>query len=107
MTLEEILRTALAKGATDVHLKAGVMPVIRRNGTLRPLQSNAATLTGDQVETMAYGLMDEKQRKQFEDFNEIDLGYGISGLGRFRVSIFKQRGTTRMVVRNIPFKVPT
>lgn len=107
MNLEDILRTALAKGATDVHLKAGVMPVIRRNGTLRPLQSSAPVLTGDQIQAMAMSLMDEKHLKHFEEFHEVDLGYGISGLGRFRVSIFRQRGTTRMVIRNIPFKVPT
>jgi twitching motility protein PilT len=107
MTLEEILRAALQKGATDVHLKAGVMPVIRRHGTLRPLTTNAAPLNGEQIEVMANELMDEKQRAHFNEHREIDLGYGISGLGRFRVSIFRQRGTTRMVIRNIPFKVPT
>lgn len=107
MTLEDILRLALQKGATDVHLKAGIMPVIRRYGTLRPLQSNAAPLTGDQIESMAMSLMDEKQKAQFHEFNEIDLGYGVSGLGRFRISAFRQRGTLRMVIRNIPFKVPT
>lgn len=107
MTLEEILKTALQKGATDVHLKAGVMPVIRRNGTLRPLQSSLPPLTGEMIEGMAAGLLTEPQRRVFEEFKEIDLGYGFSGLGRFRISIFKQRGTTRMVIRNIPFKVPT
>lgn len=106
MNLEEILRSALQKGATDVHLKAGVMPVIRRNGTLRPLSANTPPLTGDEIESMAYGLMDEKQRRIFEEHRELDLGYGITGLGRFRISVFKQRGTMRIVVRNIPFKVP-
>ncbi|MBX3021047.1 MAG: type IV pilus twitching motility protein PilT [Bdellovibrionales bacterium] len=107
VTLEEILKKALEKGATDVHLKAGVMPVIRRNGVLRPLGSSAPILNGNQILEMAMGLLDEKQRAHFEEFREIDLGYGISGLGRFRISVFRQRGTTRMVIRNIPFKVPT
>jgi twitching motility protein PilT len=107
MTLEEILRTALQKGATDVHLKAGVMPVIRRHGTLRPIDVSAQPLTGEQIEFIAFGIMDDKQRAIFDEFREIDLGYGISGLGRFRISVFKQRGTCRMVIRNIPFKVPT
>jgi twitching motility protein PilT len=107
MTLEEILRTALQRGATDVHLKAGVMPVIRRHGNLRPLQSNAKAMTGEEIEGMAMALMDDKQRAVFQEYREIDLGYGISGLGRFRISVFRQRGTTRMVIRNIPFKVPT
>ena len=107
MTLEEILRNALQKGATDVHLKAGVMPVIRKHGSLRPIDANAAPLTGEQIEFMALALMDAKQRAIYEEYRELDLGYGISGLGRFRISIFKQRGTVRMVIRNIPYKVPT
>lgn len=107
MTFEEILRAALQAGATDVHLKAGVMPVIRRHGVLRPLSSTAPSLTGEQIEKMALGIMDKKQLAVFEEHRELDLGYGISGLGRFRISVFKQRGTMRMVIRNIPFKVPT
>lgn len=106
MTLEELLRQALQKGATDVHLKAGVMPVIRRNGGLRPLSGNTPPLTAEQIESMAYSVMDDKQREQFHKDREIDLGFGVSGLGRFRLSIFRQRGTIRMVVRNIPYKVP-
>ena len=107
MTLEEILRLSLQKGATDVHLKAGVLPIIRRNGTLRPLAANLIALSGEEIAAMADGLMDHNQRAHFQEHNELDLGYGISGLGRFRVSIFKQRGTCRIVIRNIPFRVPT
>ena len=107
MTLEDVLRTALQKGATDVHLKAGVVPVIRRNGTLRPLSSNSVPMTGAEIEQLAMGVMNEKQRAQFAETNEVDLGHGVKDLGRFRISIFRQRGTVRMVVRNIPFKVPS
>jgi twitching motility protein PilT len=106
MTFEEILRAALAKGATDLHLKAGIMPIIRKHGTLRALQANAAPLTGEQIDAMATSLLNDKQKDAFLKNKEIDLGYGISGLGRFRISIFRQRGTTRIVVRNVPFKVP-
>ena len=107
MTLEQILRLALQKGATDVHLKAGVMPVIRRHGALRPIDASAAPLTGEEIEHIATSLMDERQLATFNEYREIDLGYGISGLGRFRISVFKQRGTVRMVIRNIPYKVPS
>lgn len=106
MTIEELLRAALQKGATDVHLKAGVMPVIRRHGTLRPLSSSMPPFTAEMIETMAYSVMDDKQREQFHKNREIDLGFGVAGLGRFRLSIFRQRGTIRMVIRNIPYKVP-
>jgi twitching motility protein PilT len=106
LNLEDILRAAVAKGATDVHLKAGVMPVIRRHGTLRPLNANSQPLSGEEVEAMALTLMDEKQRAHYAETREIDLGYGITGLGRFRINVFKQRGTTRIVARVIPHKVP-
>ena len=106
MTLEEILRLSLQKEATDVHLKAGVVPVIRRHGNLRPLNSSALPMTGAEIEALAMPLLNEQQRRAFDDAGEVDLGLGLKDLGRFRVSIFRQRGTTRMVVRNIPFKVP-
>lgn len=105
--LEEILRMALQKEASDVHLKAGIMPVIRRHGILRPLAANLPALSGEEIEQMAYSMMDERQKQHFHEYKEVDLGHGISGLGRFRISVFKQRGTTRMVIRNIPHRVPT
>jgi twitching motility protein PilT len=107
MTFEEILRAAMQKGATDVHLKAGVMPVIRKHGVLRPLAADLGALSPTDIDQMADALMDRTQRAHFAEYHEVDLGYGISGLGRFRVSVFRQRGTTQMVIRNIPFKVPT
>lgn len=106
LTIKSILEMALAKNASDVHLKAGIMPVIRRHGTLRPLAANLPTLSGEDINNMALEVMDAKQKEIFENEREVDVGYGISGLGRFRFSIFKQRGTTRMVIRNIPHSVP-
>ena len=106
MTFDEILNAAIQKGATDVHLKAGIMPVIRRHGLLRPLNSTTPPLTGEMIERMAMDLLNERQRAQLLEQNEIDLGHGVSGLGRFRISIFKQRGTYRIVARIIPHKVP-
>lgn len=107
MTLDELLRSALQKGATDIHLKAGVMPVIRRHGALRPLSSNIPPMTSEEIEKLAAEVLNPKQKAHFDLHREIDLGYGVSGLGRFRISIFRQRGTIRMVIRNVPFKVPS
>lgn len=104
--LEDLLKLAMQKGASDVHLKAGIVPVIRKHGALRPLASNMPTLTGEQIEEMAIAMMNHRQRQQFEEFWECDLAYGVSGLGRFRINAFKQRGTTRLVIRNIPHNVP-
>ncbi len=107
MTLKEILQLAMKKSASDVHLKAGIMPVIRRHGVLRPLAANMSPLSGKEIESMALSMMDPRQKAHFLEFHEIDLGYGVSGLGRFRVNVFRQRGTVRMVIRNIPYVVPT
>ncbi len=106
MTLNDILTIAVKKQASDVHLKAGLVPVIRKHGKLRPLQTGVPQLTAAEIEQMTNEILDEHQREHFAKHKEIDAGYGITGLGRFRVNIFRQRGSIRMVIRNIPFNVP-
>jgi twitching motility protein PilT len=105
VTLDDILKLATQKGASDVHLKAGIIPVIRKHGTLKPLSASYTPLTGEELEAMAYGLMDDKQKQHFEKYKDIDLSYGLPGLGRYRVNVLMQRGTVRMVIRNIPDKI--
>lgn len=107
VTLVDILTAALKKNASDVHLKAGLVPVIRKHGKLRPLESGMTQLTSAQIEEMAMGILDEEQRRVFLNMKEVDVGFGVSGLGRFRINVFRQRGSVRMVIRNIPFNVPT
>ncbi len=107
MKLDEILTLAIKKDASDVHLKAGLVPVIRKHGKLRPLQNGLPQLSNQDIEEMAYEMMDADQRKAYVLNKDIDLGYGVSGLGRFRINVFQQRGSTRMVIRNIPFQIPT
>lgn len=104
--LEEILKVAMKKEASDIHLKAGIVPVIRRFGKLRPLSSKATPLDSHQIDEMAFGILDENQKEAYRENKQIDLGFGVSGLGRFRVNIFRQRGTTRLVIRNIPMVIP-
>ena len=104
--LEDLLRLALEKGASDVHLKAGIVPVMRRHGKLRPITSSLPSLTGDLIESLVKKLMSDKQYEEYKVSKEMDLGYGIKGLGRFRINVFRQRGTSRMVIRNIPHTVP-
>ena len=107
MALEEILKLAVQKGASDVHLKAGVTPVIRLHGVLRALNPKEPALNADELEVMARQVMNDQQWEQFSKHNEIDLGYGIAGVARFRVNVFRQRGTIRFVVRNVPHVIPT
>lgn len=107
LSLKEILEMAMSKEASDVHLKAGLVPVIRKHGKLRPLSQGLTQLSAADVERMAFEVMDEEQKAHFLKLKEVDCGYGVSGLGRFRVNIFRQRGSVRMVIRTISSLVPT
>jgi twitching motility protein PilT len=107
MHLNEILIQIVQKGASDLHLKHGIKPVIRRHGELEVLDKNIDRLTGEKIKEMAYAIMSPEQRAYFEKNHEVDMGYGVAGLGRFRVNVFQQRGTLRMVVRSIPMEVPS
>lgn len=107
LSLKEILEMAMTKEASDVHLKAGLVPVIRKHGKLRPLSQGLVQLSAQDVENMAMAILDEEQRSQFIKFKEVDCGYGVPGVGRFRVNIFKQRGSIRMVIRTISSQVPS
>jgi twitching motility protein PilT len=104
MELNEILQIALRAGASDIHLKAGLPPMFRVDGGLVPLK-DARRLPPEEIQRMALGIMNEYQREKYKQTNEVDLAYGVPGLGRFRVNIFQQRGTIGVVLRVIPFKI--
>jgi len=106
MELNDILTIACKAKGSDVHIKAGLQPVVRIDGTLRPIP-NAPRMAADAIRQMAYTMMNEKQRKHFDEFFEVDLSYGIPGLSRFRVSAYSQRGSIAMVFRIIAFGVPS
>src|SRR6266496_2240396 len=104
MELNEILQVALRASASDIHLKAGLPPMFRVDGALVPLK-DARRLPPEEIGRMAFGIMNDYQKEKFKQTNEVDLAYGVPGLGRFRVNVFKQRGTLGMVLRVIPFKI--
>ena len=106
MELNEILQIALRSGASDIHLKAGLPPMFRIDGALVPLK-DARRLPPEEVARMALGIMNEYQREKFKQTNEVDLAYGVPGLGRFRVNVFQQRGSIGVVLRVIPFRIQT
>jgi twitching motility protein PilT len=106
MELNEILQVALRAGASDIHLKAGLPPMFRVDGALVPLK-DARRLPPEEVVRMAFGIMNDYQKEKFKQTNEVDLAYGVPGLGRFRVNVFQQRGTLGVVLRVIPFKIQT
>ena len=104
MNINELLTTAVEKNASDLHLKVGAYPIVRINGELAPIE-NKGKLTQEDAISVVAGVMNESQKKRFVEKKEIDLSYGISGLGRFRVNIFQQRGTIGLVFRVIPMKI--
>jgi twitching motility protein PilT len=104
MELNEILQVALRGGASDIHLKAGLPPMFRVDGSLVPLK-DARRLPPEEIARMALGIMNDYQKEKYKQTNEVDLAYGVPGLGRFRVNIFQQRGTLGVVLRVIPFKI--
>jgi twitching motility protein PilT len=106
MELNEILQIALRGAASDIHLKAGLPPMFRVNGSLVPLK-DGKRLPSEEVSRMAFGIMSDFQKDKFKTTNEVDLAYGVPGLGRFRVNVFQQRGTIGAVLRVIPFKILT
>jgi twitching motility protein PilT len=104
MELNEILQIALRGSASDIHLKAGLPPMFRVDGSLVPLK-DGKRLPPEEVARMAFGIMNEAQKEKFKQSSEVDLAYGVPGLGRFRVNVFQQRGTIGAVLRVIPFKI--
>jgi twitching motility protein PilT len=106
MELNEILQVALRGGASDIHLKAGLPPMFRLDGALVPLK-DARRLPPEEIARMALGIMNDYQKEKYKQTNEVDLAYGVPGLGRFRVNVFQQRGTIGIVLRVIPFKIQT
>jgi twitching motility protein PilT len=104
MELNEILSIGLKSGASDIHLKAGLPPIYRIDGTLRPLPK-APRISPEQTEQITSEIMNDMQRERFETSCEVDLAYGVPGLGRFRVNAFTQRGSVSLVFRAIPFDI--
>ncbi len=104
MELNDLLKIAVKGKASDIHLKAGLPPMFRVDGSLVPLK-DARRLSPEDVGRMATGIMNNYQKEKFNEYNEIDMAYGVPGVGRFRVNVFQQRGTVGIVFRVIPFKV--
>ena len=106
-SLDEILTLAAERKASDVHLKAGVVPVVRRHGRMLPLSKQWKPMTTAQLSGFAEQLIQsDSEQTKFDHFKELDLGYGVKGVGRFRVNIFLQRGSIRIVARVISDEVP-
>lgn len=105
MDINEILKQAVDMSASDIHIKVGLPPVVRRFGALIPLRDREK-LTNDDISSMAYSIMNQYQQAKFETTNEIDLAHSMPNVARFRVNCFRQRGSFGIVCRVVPTDPP-
>lgn len=109
LQFEQVLKKASEKHASDLHLKAGLPPIIRVNGQLFYLgdiqNDPSARLTNEQINDFIGVLMTPRQFDRFENGEEIDLSYEVSGGGRFRINVCRQRSKPRLVCRYIPDQI--
>src|SRR2546423_15294021 len=99
--IDDLLVTATAHFASDLHLKVASFPVMRIGGELYPV-ANAPRLAPEDTLDMAFSMMSNRQKQRLKEVSEVDIAYSVNGLGRFRANIFQQRGTVSIVLRVIP-----
>jgi twitching motility protein PilT len=106
MHVNDLLKLAVERGASDLHLKAGSYPMMRIRGGLTPV-SQDRRLDHEDMVAITSAVLPTALRERFKECHEVDLAYSVPGLGRFRCNAFQQRGTIGMTLRVIPFRVAT
>ncbi len=105
MSLKQLLSEMMARKASDLHLRVGIRPILRIDGQLT--QVDAEELTKEDIDAFIEKILDESQRKRFYARNEMDLALSVSRLGRFRVNLYRQRGTPGIAIRAVNTVVPS
>ncbi len=104
MNINDLLKIAVEREASDLHLKVGNHPVLRINGVLQPLVEIKRLMQEDTI-AMSFAIMNPEQKENFKKQHELDMSYSVPGLGRFRCNIFNQRGAIGVVLRVIPTQI--
>ncbi len=104
MHINDLLKIAVERKASDLHLKVSAFPVLRIDGVLTPLADVRRLMQEDTI-AMAFSIMSARQKEKFKNDFEIDIAYSVPNLGRFRCAIFQQRGTVGLVLRVIPSRI--
>lgn len=102
--LDEILRMSVEEKASDIHFTAGCPPYYRIDGVLTPFKGDKLLPTD--LEALLLPILDNRHRNELETNGQTDLAYAIPGVGRFRVNVYKQRGTLASAMRCLPFSIP-
>jgi len=105
VSLQQLLKVAIDKGASDMHVTTGAPPLLRIDGAVLPL--GLPPLTSIETKQLCYSVLTEEQKIIFEKNNELDFSFGVKNLSRFRANIFVQRGAVAGAFRSIPFKIRT
>jgi len=101
----DLLTEAIRRGASDLHLTAGLPPLVRVDGRMIPL--NYDHLSPMDTQRLIYDILSDRQITDFESRHELDLSYGLPNVGRFRVNVYMQRGATGAALRLIPTAIPS
>ncbi len=107
MRIDEVLKKGFEKGASDIHLKVGTKPFFRINGLMYRSDEEPTIVDEDFEEFLNSEAIDRFLVDKLKNERQVDIGYGLSGVGRFRVNIFYQRGKLAAVFRFIPFEIPS
>lgn len=105
LMIEDLMEEVVERGGSDLHLSAGLPPYIRISGHLTP--TDYPPLTPEQCQRLIFSMLNNTQRKQLEQTWELDCSYGVRGLARFRVNVYKDRGTYAACLRALSTKIPS
>lgn len=100
INMNDLLLLMVQKKASDLHMTVGVSPCLRVDGVL--IQTNLEKLNSDTVQRLVYSLLSDAQKQRFESENELDVSFGIKGLGRVRMNVYRQRGSVGAALRSVP-----
>ncbi|MBP8128596.1 MAG: type IV pilus twitching motility protein PilT [Candidatus Hydrogenedentes bacterium] len=103
-SIKELLTRMIREGASDLHIVVGAPPMIRVHGGLESM-NGVDSLTPEQTQELIYAVMNEDQVAEFESEKECDLSFGIEGLSRFRLNVYRDRGSVVAAFRTIPFEI--
>jgi len=106
MNVNDLLKLAVERKASDLHLKVGSHPMIRVDGRLQAMPEIKRLMQEDTI-SIAYSIMNARQKQRFKEELDLDIAYSVPGLGRFRCNVFQQRGATGLVLRVIPARIKT
>lgn len=105
LMIEDLMEQLIEMGGSDMHLSAGLPPYFRLSGKLTPIGDEP--MTAEQCQRLIFSMLNNTQRKNLEQNWELDCSYGVKGLARFRVNVYKDRGTYAACLRALSSKIPS